>query len=360
MTSARRGNVLRMAFLFSLGFHVFLGGVIAVTQVRQAERGEETLFYAVVNIPSSEPPRVRTRPMVREEVAVPVMPSWGRAESTKQRFEPVVPSFPLFSPSEMDMDLRLAVPQLEWEFPSGLEGVETDRTSRSWDFKSKAPSPTPRVGVSEPPGLQMSMDLASDSSDLPKDSASFLHKNPLEVIADSIAIRLRGAETNRVDLVFLLDASQSMQDNIYAVAKYLERMAERLLRGDVDYEIGIVTFRHTTFTSALGNDLSVTPLTKDLTRIRQTLEKVKCKGGERALNALMDAISRVEFRAGASRHFVLVTDEYVTGSYSTQEVLGALYRARIQVDVIGMDEPFQRALAARTGGMWMPITNLSN
>lgn len=359
MTSGRRGNGL--AFVFSLVFHGLLLGVIAVMQVRQVERGEETLFYAVVSLPPSESPRVRTRPVARQEGLAPVAPStWSQVESPKQRFEPMIPSLPLLSPPDVNVDLQLTVPQLEQRVPSGLEDVETDGTSRPWSPQREWTSPTPLAGAQERPGLQMSVALASETPNLPKDSASFLHKNPLEILAENIALRPRGVETDRVDLVFLLDVSQSMQDNIYAVARYIERMAERLLQGDLDYQIGVVTFRHTTLTSALGNDLSVTPLTKDLVRIRRTLERVKCKGGERALNALVDAIPRVAFRPDASRHFVLVTDEYVTGSYSTQEVLGALYRARIQVDVIGMDEPFQRALAARTGGMWMPITNLSN
>jgi hypothetical protein len=365
MGRARHGSVTRAALALSLALHALFVAFVAVTQVRQLEPGQDAVFYAVVDLTSNAAPRVRTRPVVREETPAPVAPpKWSLPESPKEWFEPVpLPPRPLPA-TGMAFDLQPTIPKLEPELAAGFDGLaaEASPAPHALTVRNEPVPATPNVAAreTERPGLRMSFAIAAESQNLPKDSASFLQKNPLEIIADSIAVRPRGVETDRIDLVFLLDVSQSMQDNIYAVAKYLERMASRLVDSNLDYRVGIVTFRHTTLTSVVGNDLTVTPLTKDISKIRKTLEKVKCKGGEKALNAIVDAIPRVEFRSGASRHFVLVTDEYVDGSYSTREVLGALHRAKIQVDVIGMDEPFQRALAARTGGIWMPITNLAN
>jgi Mg-chelatase subunit ChlD len=208
-------------------------------------------------------------------------------------------------------------------------------------------------------GLSMSTQTESSASPTsPAQTAGLELKTPLDLIAENL---LR-AEPDGVpiDLVFLLDISQSMQDNIYAVARHLEGMAARLDAHEVDFQVGMVTFHHSTAHSILRNAIKVTQPTDDVAKVRKKLRDVKCSGGEKALNALMEAIHRVKFRAGASRRFVFVTDEYVDGDYPTREVSGALYRARIHVDVIGMDEPFQRSLAAESGGMWIPIASLTS
>ena len=205
----------------------------------------------------------------------------------------------------------------------------------------------------------MSTQTASSASPTsPAQTAGLELKTPLDLIAENL---LRGEPHGvPIDLVFLLDISQSMQDNIYAVARHLEGMAARFDAHEVDFQVGIVTFHHSTAHSILRNAIKVTQLTDDVAKVRKKLRDVKCSGGEKALNALMEAIHRVKFRAGASRRFVFVTDEYVDGDYPTREVSGALYRARIHVDVIGMDEPFQRSLAAESGGMWIPIASLTS
>jgi hypothetical protein len=72
----------------------------------------------------------------------------------------------------------------------------------------------------------------------------------------------------------------------------------------------------------------------------------------------MRAISEVKFRSDADRHFILVTDEYVKGTYPVPEVLKAAKRDKITIDVLGRDEPFQRTIAEQTGGIWMPIERI--
>ena len=50
-----------------------------------------------------------------------------------------------------------------------------------------------------------------------------------------------------------------------------------------------------------------------------------------------------------------MTDEYVSGSYSAVEVLNQIQKFGIKVDVIGLDEPFQKMVAQHTGGLWFFI-----
>ncbi len=207
-------------------------------------------------------------------------------------------------------------------------------------------------------GLAMSTQTsASASPSSPTNSPELELKTPLDLIAEHVVRSETGNAP--VDLVFLLDISQSMQDNIYAVAKHLEGMADRLDRHDIDFQVGIVTFHHSAWNTILKNTVTVTQVTDNVDKVRKKLREVKCSGGEKALNAMMEAVHRVKFRDGASRRFVFVTDEYVDGDYPTAEVSAALYRLRIHVDVIGVDEPFQRKLPAQTGGMWIPIASLT-
>ena len=178
---------------------------------------------------------------------------------------------------------------------------------------------------------------------------------------EKIARRLLAPERlKRVDIVFVLDVSQSMQDNINAVVKHLNRMTEILKVGGLDFTVGVVTSRHGSIYSLLGWDVNIHAQTTDIERIKEILRAIRCRGGEKTLDALMQACSDVKFRPDAERHFILVTDEYVSGSYSGVKVLRQISKLAIKVDVLGVDEPFQQILAKRTGGIWQPISSIGN
>jgi hypothetical protein len=105
----------------------------------------------------------------------------------------------------------------------------------------------------------------------------------------------------------------------------------------------------------LGWDMKILLQTTDIKKIKQELRSIKCRGDEKALDALMQAIAEVKFREDVEKRFILVTDEYVSGSYSAMEVLNQIQKFDITVDVIGIDEPFQKMVAQRTGGLWFSI-----
>jgi len=162
----------------------------------------------------------------------------------------------------------------------------------------------------------------------------------------------------KVDIVFVLDVSQSMQDNIDVVVSHLNRMTDILQKGSLDFTVGIVTFRHGTVYSLLGWDVNIFPQTTEIEKIREILRSIRCRGGEKTLDALMQACSNVKFRTDAEKRFILVTDEYVSGSPTGVEVIRHISKLDIKVDVLGVDEPFQKMLAKRTGGIWQPIGSI--
>jgi hypothetical protein len=177
----------------------------------------------------------------------------------------------------------------------------------------------------------------------------------LTKIARNILLDHKG---KRIDIVFIIDASQSMRNDIEAVRDRLTQMTDLLEAGGLDFTVGVVAFRDATAYSLFGWDFQVTPQTNSVQRIKEALNDISCRGGEKASNALMRAAEEVKFRKGVERRFILATDEYVTGDYSLKEVLRKMESARIRVDVIGREQPFQTVLAEHTGGLWLPISSL--
>ena len=174
----------------------------------------------------------------------------------------------------------------------------------------------------------------------------------LEEIARHV-VKVR--KSHKVDIVFIIDTSESMANDIDAVRRHLNRMIDRFQLAGVDFTLGVVRFHHSLIYEWLGMDITISPQTSNVDEVRETLRSIKVSGGERALDALMKSISKVEFRPGADRHFLLITDEYVKGTYPVPEVLKAAKRAKITIDVLGRDEVFQRTIAEQTGGIWTPI-----
>ena len=167
-------------------------------------------------------------------------------------------------------------------------------------------------------------------------------------IAESIA---DGETEDAVDLVFLLDISGSMIDNIRAVGRQLNRMVTVFEEKGIDFTLGIVIFRY------LESDTIIHPQTRDSEKFKRllTTHVVAAMGDERAHNAIIKTIRRVNFREGVNRRFVLVTDELTKGSYTLSEVLTQCFKNNITVDVIGINHTTHRALTTKTGGLWFPI-----
>lgn len=178
----------------------------------------------------------------------------------------------------------------------------------------------------------------------------------LQTIASGIASE---KDSPTVDIVFLLDTSGSMEDNIRAVGMRLVDMVEVFQAEQLDFTMAMVPFKY------LAQHFHQP--TKDYQRYERLLENIKCGGAERAYNAIVKSITRINFRPEARRRFILITDAPCTGPYTIQEVLQRCWEAKITLDIIGgvtdipdTEDPLkaereQKALARKTGGSWFPI-----
>ena len=162
-----------------------------------------------------------------------------------------------------------------------------------------------------------------------------------------------------VDIVFVIDGSGSMKNDVAAVREHLSAMTDLFDSANMDFTIGIVTFRTGTGYGLLGLDFEVIPQTRSVSQIKKVLAQLKFRGDENGLDALIRAADEVTFRQDAEVHFIFVTDEYVSGAYSSIDVMVKMKTAKIKVDVIGRDEPFQKFIAKNTGGLWLPISSLT-
>ena len=165
--------------------------------------------------------------------------------------------------------------------------------------------------------------------------------------------------TDLVDIVFVVDGSGSMKNDIDAVREHLNNMTDLFDSAGLDFTIGVVAFRAGTGYGLLGLDFEVIPQTRSIAQVKKVLSQLKFRGDENGLDALIRAADEVEFRRAAEVHFIFVTDEYVSGAYSSMDVVMKMKTSRIKVDVIGRDEPFQKFIAKSTGGLWLPISSLT-
>ncbi|MBT3268197.1 VWA domain-containing protein [Candidatus Poribacteria bacterium] len=181
-------------------------------------------------------------------------------------------------------------------------------------------------------------------------------RDALARIGDNIAT---ANVTGKVDVLFVVDTSGSMADNIAAVADHLFSMTDRLEHEEIDYQLGVAVFREL----GTGAKLELSGWSMDPQTLRARLRGLGVVGNERALDALVQTLQVTRFRLDADRAMVLVTDEPATTKWeapgATQEmrdrVLTETTRDAIRVQVLGFGEPFQRELAERSGGVFQVI-----
>lgn len=173
-------------------------------------------------------------------------------------------------------------------------------------------------------------------------------------IANTLA---EAATTKKVDIIFVLDETASMVDNIRGIRAYVDFLFETMERDGRDTTFGLVTFRDKA--KRYGR-------TDDLGTFKNWLFKIGVDGGgditEAGLDGLMTAVKETKFRRGAQRFIVLASDgafhdaDYDGRSpYSLDEVIETLQKERVRVEVIGIDYLPIRQIALATGGTWRAI-----
>jgi len=165
----------------------------------------------------------------------------------------------------------------------------------------------------------------------------------------------------RIDVVFIIDTTGSMEDNVRGVKDYIHRFLEPLEEKGLDAELGLVEFSDQAVKKA-----KVVGTTHDLKTFRKWLDKTKFYGGrdlpESGYEALITALEKVNFRKSAQWFFIFISDapqhdlDYDGMSrYSLDRIITILNEKGVSVDVVGADFLPVKQLAWGTGGQWKHI-----
>jgi len=163
--------------------------------------------------------------------------------------------------------------------------------------------------------------------------------------------------TQKVDVIFVLDETESMRDNIRGIRAYVDFLFEAFERDGRDATFGLVTFTDTA--RKLGQ-------TDDLGTFKNWLFHIGVDGGGdiagAGLDALMAVVHEMKFRNGAQRFIILASDAAFhdadydgRSAYSLDQVIEVLQHEHIRVDVIGLDYLPIRQIGLATGGTWRAI-----
>ena len=164
---------------------------------------------------------------------------------------------------------------------------------------------------------------------------------------------------DHVDVVFVLDTSASMQDNLQRVADNLFSMTNAFDEINIEYFLGMTEFS----VRQEGQVLKRRPLVPDVGMLRHRMKNIRLSGDEHALDAIMDTFNSMEFRSDADKFLVLVTDEPATTQFTMdsepdemrQKVIDTCQLYELHVNVLGHTEKYQMRLAEETGGLWQEI-----
>ena len=339
----------RRAFLVSLVLHVIATGIIGLSYIQwyRPMQPSEPLTSEAISVTSLQrfhvnSTRKRSLPTTRRST-----PTRPKTSSTlNQNVAKLVHSAPPTASSA-----SIPVLRTDARLPMAETSLREQTTETlAWKTIATANAQTPTIAP-KPKTLQGETALntgTDNNSPAPPIDRDARMGEALEGIAESVA---DGKTETAVDLVFLLDISGSMIDNIRAVGRQLNRMVTVFEEKGIDFTLGIVIFRY------LEGDTIIHPQTRDSEKYKRLLTShvVAAAGDERAHNAIIKTIRRVNFREGVNRRFILVTDEASKGSYTLPEVLAQCFQNNIIVDVIGINHTTHRALTTKTGGLWYPI-----
>lgn len=377
-----RKSLARKALVISLALHFFLFiGLFYFAVSNQAIPIFQDKIDAEIStvqkppsskLPLKKPIHQQRKPDVYEPAKNPL--SKVEAITPQMTFQPklapntlIVTAQPRLKQTEttpdQTVDISTAIRELR-KVENGLSKTEaaqptvgsTYGTKRSAELGVQRTSTRTTLDVSGT--IIVDDDLPTNIGDIQENKPP-LHQIPFSSVMKSLASQI--AETSEggpIDVVFVVDASSSMRDNIKAVAEHLTDMIDVYKSSDLDYALGFTEF------SMIGkrNIIKVLQLTRSVSDLKQNLYGIVPRGDEKALDAISQTVNELRFRATSKKHLILVTDEPLA-----EEPLTKLYKKKVEdaielcrefgiyVNILGIEVRDHRMMAAGTNGKWHAI-----
>jgi len=239
--------------------------------------------------------------------------------------------------------------------PIGAEaGMTTEKTAaRRSDTLVRTPGKRNRTGIAD----NKTATTTEPKNGIGKATASSgdgthdTFQSIIKGLADDIIGRSGGGP---IDVVFIVDASGSMGDNINAVAEHLAAMIDAYKAAEIDYQLGLTHFY---MDANQQNTIEVFQLTRRLSEYKRHLYAIIPTGDENALDAIDETLRELRLRNNTTKHFILVTDEPFTTQrgLTVDHAINACRRQEIFVNVLGLNTAEHQRLATETGGTWHEI-----
>ena len=181
----------------------------------------------------------------------------------------------------------------------------------------------------------------------------FLSENGARIKQFTLGKDTTGGVT-MADIVFVLDCSGSMGDDIQKVRNNINEFSDSLIARGVDFRLGVVTFSTTID--------KVYDFTSDVELFKSWLASIQLWGGvENSLGALYRA-TELSFRAQSKRTFVWITDEeypvYPAINLTVQDVVNRLLFCDVTVHSISLTSlqtKWSNPIIEPTGGNFYDI-----
>ncbi len=379
--SYRRHRSMR-ALLFSSVVHLCLAIVFMFSFYAQRQMSNEDVVALELIKPKTEPKQRRTLKPPPKKLRVPQQTD--PSAQTRQRHLDLAASA-----NPMNETLRQSEKELLQSATKSVSDIETslpDVTTDTRHFNSRA---TPiHESVASPFQTTEGEGVDSPRQRVKGDGGDGFHKlestgtseigtvgdgegegdgegkgdstNPFAEALENIANHIIATrELDKVNVVFVLDTSASMRDNIQQVAANLYSLTDAFDLVNLEYHLGMSEFsvRHT------GQNLEIRTLLPDVGMLRRRMQSATLSGNEHALDALIDTLHRIDFHADADKFIILVTDEAASTAFNTEDsstkmqekAIKEYQLQEIRVNVLGHPELFQQQIAEDTGGLWQRI-----
>ncbi len=371
-------SATRKALSVSLVFHLFflITTFYVVVQNQPIVSEKANLAAELISVENT----ARPKPLLKKHMPRLHTPSRALADVTTAESAPTLVS-PVAVPTENPRPAlgRSLQPDTETEKPSAaldlskknwnevstaartlrdIEGnlSKTEAASPAGDttFGAKRPGPpriqrAPKVSTlkiveeEEEIPTALAEEIRAKRTVLPKVSFPQVMKKLAQEIVET-------SEGGPIDVVFVIDASGSMGDNIEAVTEHLKEMVDIYKASKIDYALGVTEF----WAYKEHNVIKVVQLTKSYTEYKRTLQAISIHQDENALDAVVQTVKELRFRPTSKKHFILVTDEPLTSreGLKVKDAIAYCREFGIYVNVLGLPLDEHQLLAAETGGKW--------
>lgn len=116
---------------------------------------------------------------------------------------------------------------------------------------------------------------------------------------------------SKLELVFIIDTSGSMGDDIAGVRSNISSFVDRLQAKGIDYNLGLIGYEQ---------NVDIKPMTSSVYTFKNYLSSLSVSGGtENGLDALDEAMDYYTFYDNSVVYFVLIGDEEITSSNGNSE-----------------------------------------